>query len=183
MPRAPKAQQESKSTDPEVDQTEEETGPEDEVFHSPGTPSFSENANRRRSTRKRKSIDTEETPPTRVTPGRRVKKSRSDMAGVGRSPTGKTGTPKGKSNGADATAGQVPGYDATPTERLILKEMKEVKAMMGGMEGRLGVRVTELEKKVEESATNTVKAMATLEARVKKNEKELGPTINRALDD
>ena len=106
------------------------------------------------------------------------------MAGVGRSPPGRAGTPKGKAQGADATSQQE--AKAMPTETLILKEMRGIRAMVGGMEGmegRLGTCVTDLKKKVEESSDSTVRAIGALEDRVKKNEKELGPTIDRVLDD
>ena len=130
----------------------------------------------RRSTRKRKqSIEFEaaEEVVKKKTPSRATKKSRPEMPNTTRSP----GTGKGAQKG-----GRGPDPDATPTENRILRELGEMKGMMGGMETRLGDRVTDLEKKLGESTDTTLAAVSTLEERVKKNELDLEPKINRALD-
>ena len=144
---------------------------------STGTPDTS-TPRLRRSTRKRKPVDLDGDsgdPEKRETPTRVGKRSKPTMAGVGRSPANKAGNPKGNKAGTDTNAGAAKGPDPTPTESAILKEMMEMKALMGGMEERL-------EKKVEEGANTTLRAVATLEGRVMRNERELEPKINRALD-
>ena len=88
------------------------------------------------------------------------------------------GTGKGSAKGSKPQ----PEPEPTPMESVLLKEIREMKGMIGGMETHLNTRVTDLEKKVDESSTKTVAAVGTLEQRVIRNEKDLEPKINRALD-
>ena len=114
------------------------------------------------------------TPRCRKTP--RPATLATSMPGTARSPGANNpkGTPK---------ATQDPKGPAPPTtESIIFKEIRELKGEMVGMEHRLGVRVMDLEKKLEDGNAETLAAVATLEKRVKKNEVELGPKIERALD-
>ena len=92
------------------------------------------------------------------------------MANVTQSPG--NSEPKGASRQTGETPKGTPCAEST-----IFKELREMREEMGGMEGRLGGRVTALEKKLADGNATTLAAVATLERMVKKMRRNWSPLL------
>ena len=157
---------------------------DDEVFHSPdadyadvgASPQFRDPPRRStRSSTKRKAAAS----PYARTSVKSAKTKKGAMA-TQHSPKknpGQPGGPQGPQQGASGAQEPQP----SPFEAAILKEMREMKGIMSGMEDRLGMRVTDLEVRVDEGMSKTNTKIGDLEQRMANNEKNLEAHINNCL--
>ena len=126
MPESEDNREEESRGEKEKPPVEDPEGEEEDVVFLPPEETI---PTPRRSTRKRKSIDSAEPVEERKeTPVRKIKKSR-NMASTMRSPGTGKGSGKGSKQGAEQSA------DPSPVEKMILKELGEMKVMVGGIEG------------------------------------------------